>query len=298
MHRALHRCAPLAVATAIFLLGTAAWRLWVEPRMPEPLWGVQTSFPEFVTLSGATTTLFQFGAPHPRGVLFAGDSRPGLSFIPEVLAREGVAHPMVLMGPAAQLRDVLGVARGLPQRRLVLGLSPLSVSAPVIPECGVILARELARTSTDRIDERFGHQLRAAHRALVRPLEPRHWFEGWFQRNSADDDQPYYRRLLGPETREQRAERLRALEAELRALRAAGWEIVCVRLPIAPTMRAVENEAFERTEFDALCRRVGLPYFDDIEAEYPTSDSSHLTPAAARAYSASFAARLDELGWR
>jgi len=283
---------PIALGVALFALGIGAWRALVVPRMPERYSGTQTDIYAFVDLPGATTPVYRYGTPRPGGILFAGDSRVSGAFLRAVLERHGIPGATVLMGPTGQLRDSLAAARAMPLRRLVLGLSPLSVYAPLGAGTAADLARERGRSATERIDGYLGQCFARTRRSVARPLEARHWTSGWFERSTESADQPYYRTLLRAQTKADRAIHLRALEAELRALIDAGWRVACVRLPAGAVLQEIEDAALDRAEFHTLCARLGVPYFDHLDADYRTSDGSHLEPAEAARYSADFAREL------
>ncbi|MEZ6016737.1 MAG: hypothetical protein R3F49_16585 [Planctomycetota bacterium] len=283
---------PIVLGAALFALGLAAWRMFVQPRMPEQLSGGQRVVPVYIERSDALTPLWRYGAPHEGGLLIAGDSRVSGAFLVDELARQGHSDAMVLMGPIGQLCDSLAVARTLPMRRLVLGLSPLSVYAPPTSESEFRRLRELRRSATSRFDVYAGREFAALRHDVVRPLELWHWRTGWFERSTAGDDQPYYRTLLAPDTYEARAARLVELEADLRRLLDDGWQVACVRLPAGRVLQEIEEAALPAQRLTALCERLGVPYLDYWTADFATTDGSHLTAGAARRFSAQFAADL------
>lgn len=283
---------PLALGAVLVALGLVAWHELVVPRMPERYSGMHGDTYTFVDVPNATTPLYRFGTPHTGGILFAGDSRVSSAFPRSVLERSGIPNATVLMGPTGQLRDLLAAARRMPMRRLVLGLSPVSVYAPLGASTAADLVRERGRTATWRIDDFLSQHLAAWRHDLVRPLEARHWRRGWFERSTESDDQPYYHTLLAADTKAEREVHLRALEVELHDLLESGWQIACVRLPAGAVLRGIEDAALDGAEFQALGTRLGVAFFDHFRAEYRTADGSHLMPAEAARYTADFAAEL------
>ena len=85
-----------------------------------------------------------------------------------------------------------------------------------------------------------------------------------------------YDGLLREENRPALDERLAELATELVAMRAAGWTIVCVRLPAEFGVEVVENKAFPRAKFAGMCADIDVPYLDLFGGGYATTDGSHL----------------------
>jgi len=283
---------PLALGAACVVAGLWAWRSFVVPRLPPRLTDVQESTATFIDVPGADTALYLYGSPSEGGVLILGDSRVSEGLLPSALAGAGLPGAAILMGPMGQLRDALAAARRLPMRRLVVGLSPVSVYAPPTPNLVASLAGERARRATDRIDGALAGALRIAKRQWLRPLEARHWGHGWFERPSSAASLAWYSELLAPATRDARARRLDALEGELRALQNEGWQIACLRMPTGPALREVEEAALPTARFEDLCARLGLPFLDAWRADSTTADGSHLTPAEALRFSTRLAPDL------
>ncbi|MEZ6016045.1 MAG: hypothetical protein R3F49_13075 [Planctomycetota bacterium] len=283
---------PLVVGAALVALGLGAWRALIAPRLPERLTNVQDVVATFVDVPDADTALYLYGAPRAGGVLFVGDSRVSEGLLSSALAAHGLADAAILMGPMGQLRDLLKAARTLPMRRIVVGLSPVSVYAPPTPNLVASLAGERTRRRTDRIDGDLGGAFRLWKRELARPIDTRHWNTGWFERATSAASLAWYTELLGPETRDARSARLTALENELRALINDGWDVTCLRTPVGPALRDIEEDALPAARFTELCARLGVPFLDEWRADYATSDGSHLTPAEAARFSAALAPRL------
>lgn len=284
--------APVLLALAVCGSLLAAWMLAVQPRLPEPLRRADLRPGELRWFESETVVAYLRGEPSPASVLFLGDSRVHHALDDGALDDAGLGACLLWIG-GAQLGDLSSAARELEPKRLVVALSALSLHREGDRAAELALARRLEdRPLTARIDRALDDAASDLRARWIRVLDPKPWMDSWFERASPRATDARERRDLRPETRARRAERLEELAAALATLLAEGRSIACVRLPISPSLRAVEEEAFPGTAFAELCERLGIPYLDRSEAKYETTDGSHLTAASARRFSADLAQDL------
>jgi len=275
--------APLWIGLATFALAMAVWLLVLEPRLPLPLrrrphppgqlgWYVDGRIP-----------LYLKGEASADGWLAVGDSRVNHGIDEEHLEREGIRPLAVLWVGGAQLEDLLAAARELPPRRLIVVLSPLEIHRVIL---NAEREREQAlefmeRSWTRRIDGALADRFVRLRSSLVNFLDTRGLAAGWLEQPYPEATDERQAAALGPPTRPDRAAALVRIEDALRGLIADGRRIVCVRMPISPSLRAVEDEAFDPKLFEELCARLALPYLD-LGTSEPTIDGSHLTAEGGR----------------
>jgi len=285
---------PLGTAAATFAVLLAAWLALIEPRLPPPLRRRPHPPGELGWYAGGRAPFYLKGEVSAEGWLALGDSRVHHDLDEERLAKLGVEPLAVLWVGGAQLEDLLEAARELPPRRLLVALSPLSVhragadAEKEREQALAVLDRPWSLRVDDAIDERF-ERLRSS---LVSWIDPRSFAYAWLDAPSPGATDARQARALAEPTRADRAEALRAIARALRELRVSGREIVCVRLPISPSLRAVEDQAFDPALFERMCAEVGAPYHD-LGSSEPTIDGSHLTAEAARHLATRLAAFLE-----
>lgn len=208
-----------------------------------------------------------------------GDSRLFRGLYPEWFELKGHGETAILWGPAAQLLDLLPLVEDTPRRRVVVGLSPVSVYREFANDDP---QPEPLRRQIDRQLESMVHELRVEH---VRTLRTAPWMRGrWFYEPNELASDNTYRGQLRPVTRDPRMQRLERIENRLREI-AKHHDLVCIRAPISQSLLVIEDASFDAGLFAAMCERIGVPYLDYTRTlDLATSDGSHLTREAARQF--------------
>ena len=101
-----------------------------------------------------------------------------------------------------------------------------------------------------------------------------------------------YRRMLRPRSHGKRLAELRRVWDRLKEMQVQGWDVECIRLPISPQLRAVEDKNFEPSLFVGMCKNLGVPYTDLQDSFIPTIDGSHVAAGSAPMLSRRIAQRL------
>lgn len=264
---------------ATLLLG---WRAIADPDSPSTYWKFDPAVERTIDFPWSKSVMSIYGNADRDSVLVVGDSRTSSGVSLRVLHREGIEDVGVLWGALAQVRHLLRAARELPPRRLVVCLSPASLNSPQLPRLVHMLELERRLSPMQRIDRRLDDELDVLRQRLFRPVEINSWLRG----PEAEHAQPrrqegLYDGLLRPENRPALDERLAELKVELAAMKQEGWTIACVRLPAEIGVEVVENKAFAREKFVALCAELDVPYLDLFGGGYATTDGSHLLGADA-----------------
>jgi hypothetical protein len=275
--------APLWFGVAAFALAMGVWLVWIEPRLPLPLRRRPHPPGPLGWYVNGSVSLYLKGEPRAEGWLALGDSRANHGFDEEHLARLGIEPLSVLWVGGAQLVDLLAAARELPCRRIVVALSPLEVYR-VITSAEQERKQALGfmnRSLSKRVDAVIAEHFVRLRASLVHWQDTRGFASSWIERPLPEATDHQQRGALGPPTREERLRSLERIEQLLRELQAEGRSIACVRMPISPSLRAVEDEAFDPALFVGLCARLGIPYVDYGTSE-PTIDGSHLTAEGGR----------------
>ena len=275
--------APLATSTAVFALSLTVWLVFLEPRLPPPLRRRPHPPGELSWYVDGTAALYLKGEARAEGWLAMGDSRVNHGLDEDLLTELGIEPLAVLWVGGGQLEDMLAAARDLPPRRLLVSLTPLAVHRVVTDAAREreraleVMDRSWSRRVDDAIDERFV-RLRAS---VVDWIDSRAFTYAWLEAPSPGATDARQAGALAEPTRKDRAAALEAITRALRELRDSGREIVCVRMPISSSLRAVEDEAFDPALFERMCADLGLPYHD-LGTSEPTVDGSHLTADGAR----------------
>ncbi len=269
---------------AIALLG--AWRLAFDPdRHTHEKYDPQPR--HFVDVEGAIAPLYLVGDGSADALLILGDSRAITDISLTVMARHGIEPAGVLWNGFAQLNYQLRAARSMPQRRLLLCLSPSGVYVAPMKRMAQLLESERAVPLTKRIDARLGAMLDVLRVRMVRTLQPRDWTIGAGEhRTESERLVGLYRKLMDPEFRPIRQEQFEELRRNLRELRDTGRRILCVRLPASSMVEAVEDEGFPPAQFREMCTELGFPYLELSGLDLPTDDGTHLLGEDANAISA------------
>lgn len=146
------------------------------------------------------------------------------------------------------------------------------------------------RLSTAGIDEMLASRADRLRTRYVRTIGTDHWHEDWSYPVDANKSNADYRRILRPATRLKRREALGRIAGHLAAMKRAGIVVVCVRMPVAPELRPIEEAAFPSQLFVDLCRVAEVPLLDYFREPYATYDGSHMQWSEA----ARFTGRLAE----
>lgn len=284
----------MLVASLALALLLGAWKLALEPRLPEPLRPRPHPAGTLRWLDDGRVPAYVQGEERAEAWLALGDSRVHHGLDRDALAARGLEPPALLWVGGAQLEKLLAAARELPQRRVLVALSPLSVHRVVLsPE----REREAALAVSERpwnarVDAALDERLTALRSALVRWIDTRALERAWLEAPAPDATDARLRRALGPPTRAARAAALTRVERALAELAREGRSLRCVRFPVSPSVRAIEDEAFDPVLFERLCARRGLSYLD-LGTRYETIDGSHLSAPAARSLASELADWLE-----
>lgn len=192
-----------------------------------------------------------------------------------------------------ELREWMEDAR---RHFLDLDLEESSVDA-VLGQWFAIERRKIERRelSTDEIDRRFGDRVDAWRSRRVRTISSGTWRDSWFETVDTSASNASYRNSLRPETRAEREANFAALTEQLRELVRAGWRVVCVRLPLAPELLEIEEEAVASARFERLAAEAGVPFLDYSRADYLTGDGTHMTVTSGLRFSRELGSDLREL---
>lgn len=271
---------------AIVLLG--AWRLAFDRDRHTLHEKYDPQTMRFVDVEGAVAPLYLVGDGSADALLILGDSRASSDISLTVLARHGIEPAGILWNGFAQLDHLLRAARSMPQRRLLVCLSPSGVYVAPMNRMARILADERAVPLTKRLDARLGDRLDVFRRRMVRTLEPGDWPIGAVEQPRMEPERllGLYSGLMGEEFRAIRQERFEELRRDLRELRDTGRRILCVRLPASSTVEAVEDHGFPPEQFRGMCTELGFPFLDLTGRNHRTADGTHLLAADAEAMSA------------
>ncbi len=156
--------------------------------------------------------------------------------------------------------------------------------------------REDLHGTSRSIDRRLGAWLLDARKERVFTFNTAFWTDGWFRTPRPDASNRVYQAMLRPRLAARRAE---AREEVVRLLREAARSrpVACVRLPVSPELRRVEDSAVPSGWLEGIAAEAGVPYLHGGSSN-ASSDGSHLLPPAARTFSAQLGGWLEQLeGW-
>ena len=331
----------------MFVALLASWKLTVEPALPPRLFHGEgdRGEPRWIEPIG---TFLTHGDVDAAEVLFLGDSRMSDGIVLDVLDAESFPAYGMLWGASARLTDLVPAAERFDARRLVVGVSMLSLERPrrtaaavarrgsAPPTAGPRLAEQLDRWATEQtevlveqgfdraraelvlagladlqleaslrtgmspraIDARLNDWLDGERRELLKVIEPERWGDGWvYEIDEARSDAVYTARLAAESPDVLRATAL-YVGGLLKGLVERGYDVVCVRLPMAEGLRAIEEQGLTREEFASIAETAGVPYLDYSRDVFATRDGSHLVVPAARAFTQRLVEDLREVkGW-
>jgi len=149
--------------------------------------------------------------------------------------------------------------------------------------------------SSARVDLELNEWFDLHRPRVVTTLSTRTWKDSWTWILNPSRSEPTYRVLMSSKFDANRAASLERMAVQVRELQSDGWEIVCVRMPVAPGLLAIEERAFPASRFTELCRELGVTFFDHSRVPVPTADGSHLTDVGADRYSRFLAKKLASL---
>jgi len=136
---------------------------------------------------------------------------------------------------------------------------------------------------THGIDLWLGHRVDRSRAIQFEPIEPKTWHTAWRHRVDPRAADRNYRLVADPERADERVRSAADVAALLRDLEARGWRIACVRLPIDPELRRIEDKTGCAELFEGIAREGPRPYRDFGAWDDATFDGSHLNwPAADR----------------
>lgn len=129
---------------------------------------------------------------------------------------------------------------------------------------------------THGIDLWLGHRVDRARAITFDPVEPKNWHTAWRNRVNPRASDRNYRLVAAPERADERARGATELAGMLSELETLGWRIACVRLPIDPELRRIEDESGCIELFEGITRHGALPFRDFGGWDDATFDGSHL----------------------
>jgi len=151
---------------------------------------------------------------------------------------------------------------------------------------------------TAGFDARLGHRVDRVRSILLDPLEPQLWQRAWRKAVNVRGSDATYRGIVAESRTDERTRGAARVAALLAAFQARGWRVACVRLPIDPGLRALEDSTGSAQVLEALPQGLGLPYRDFGGWPDATTDGSHLHWRAADRLTRELAAWLrEDLGW-
>jgi len=158
--------------------------------------------------------------------------------------------------------------------------------------------REQRWFDTAGFDDRLGHRVDRARAMLFDPVEPQIWHRTWQREVDPRGSDPPYRGIVAASRNDERARGAVRVAELLAQFHARGWRVACVRLPIDPGLRELEDSTGCAAVLQELTQDLALPYRDFGAWPDATTDGSHLNWRAADRLTRELAAWLrDELGW-
>jgi len=124
---------PSLLGGGVFVALVAAWVALAPARVPAPLLHPNQSDGRLVWAAPGRGPFHALGDVEGAALLFLGDSRVHDDIVLEVFEREGLGAPATLWGPGAYLPHLLPLAAAQPARRIVVGLSFLSLAEHANP---------------------------------------------------------------------------------------------------------------------------------------------------------------------
>lgn len=300
LRRSVRKLAPVIICLATFAVLLMGWKQ-LEPSLTEkgllqP--GSFSAFREEVKYYQSNRIIYDRRLLSLPEVLFVGDSRVGFDIIPVVFAKESgysceiVTYPLFLGGQLLPLLEAIG---SLPPRRVIIGVSPGSLywkqtgNMLLISEHTNFRWPEVRAILDNRLDKQV-HQLRCQ---LVRPFS----LTRTFARMGPDLVDEQYQEGLEKD-QQLREESLARVGEKITELTAKGWQVALVRMPISPSLLAIETAGFPMEKVRQLAAKLKVPYLDfSKNHDYNTMDGSHLTGIEAEDFTFKLAQEMHKCGW-
>jgi hypothetical protein len=133
---------PSLFGGSVFVALVGAWAVVAPARVPAPLLHPNQSDGRLVWAAPGRGPFHALGDVEGAALLFVGDSRIHDDIVLEVFTDEGLGTPATLWGPGAYLPHLLPLAAEQPARRIVVGLSFLSLAVHANPLVAAALSEE------------------------------------------------------------------------------------------------------------------------------------------------------------
>jgi len=163
-----------------------------------------------------------------------------------------------------------------------------------------LMRKEFAKTypTTANFDAYWNNEISNLREEGIRTISTLTWRGSWFINQSPETSNRSYRDVLGGVDESERRKNLDRVMAALIAAREAGREIVCIRVPISPALRTIEDREMPPELFTQACEQASIPFFDLTREDFSTKDGSHLNRPAAHEFSHRLADWLkNDVGW-
>ncbi|MEZ6014652.1 MAG: hypothetical protein R3F49_06040 [Planctomycetota bacterium] len=152
---------------------------------------------------------------------------------------------------------------------------------------------------TVALDKTWSYELDRWRALRLQTIEPTAWQQAWFKRPNFNVSSAVYRQATNASKAEVQRAAAKSIVGRLGELKARGWKIACVRLPVEPVLRKIEDESGTGALLASIPAMTALPYLDLGSWDGATLDGSHLAwPGADRATRAILRWLRDDLGWR
>lgn len=146
------------------------------------------------------------------------------------------------------------------------------------------LQRTLERWPQRRLDLALEMEASDVRRRLVTTIGTNFWHGSWWPpHDPTSSDRTYERKLRSKHFRSTHRSAGDVVAGHLREARTKGIRVAVARLPISPSLRAIEDAAIEPGWMESIAEAAGVPYMDFGVSEL-TSDGSHLTFDGAREF--------------
>ncbi len=140
---------------------------------------------------------------------------------------------------------------------------------------------EQRRFDTRAFDAKLAHRVDRARSIALTPIEPQIWHSAWYQVARPNASDRTYTNIVAPQREAERAAGAARITALMKELLERGFDVRCVRLPIEPGLRAIEDSTGAAEVLAAIPEELGIPYRDFGAWADATTDGSHLHWVAA-----------------
>ena len=294
------RAGPLVLCALSCVASFTLWILFAPRVLPEPLSHATFLLDDMRDFGGEQqlNPLYVRGEPATCELLILGDSRVNAGLMRSTFEQAGWDTTILWVGGARTV-DLLQAATCLEARKLVLALSPMGLyrESDRISNSRAVRHRLGLRLSA-AVDDRLDRRMWYLKRSWLRLLETGSWTRSWLPRTDPHRSDMRTRLALRRSTFRARRRGLVEVAQRLAALAASGWQVVCVRMPVSPSLAAIEDELFPPEQFARACKSAGVAYFDHhADSGYATTDGSHMTAASGRRFTPVLLAELQR-HWR